>query len=129
MNPFDYVTAASQTKKNLMRNTDNDTLAEKTYSAFLTNRSFSYHVDTISAANEMNMRGHVDNLLQFEFYLNKIRSKKRYAKWNKKDTYSNLQMVKEYFEYSDDKALQALKILSDNDLLKIKKIIDKGGRV
>lgn len=127
-NPFDYVNAVSYTKKNMMRDTENDALAEKKYNAFLTNRSLSYHIDCVELANEMNIRHQTDNKLQFEFLLNTIRPKKRYAKWSKKDKDGDIEVVKEYYGYSEVKARQAISILSPENLEKIRRIIHKGGR-
>jgi len=127
-NPFDYVNSINQTKKNLMRGTENDQLAEKDYNPFLTNRALSYHHDTISQANEMNMRSDLDKKLQYEFLLNTVRPKKRYAKWDKKEDHGDLAAVKEYFGYSDNKATQALTTLTDDQITKIKKRLEKGGR-
>jgi len=126
-NPFDYINAINTSKKNLMRGSENDRLAEKSYSPFLTNRALSYHLDTVGVANEMNRRHHTDNLLQFEYLLNSVRSKKRYAKWVKKDNEGDLSVVKEYYGYNDSKALQALSILSSEQLIKIRKTLEKGG--
>ena len=127
-NPFDYVNSITYTKKNLMRNTDNDALAEKGYNPFLTNRSLSYHHDTVAVANEMNMRSDLPKLLQYEFLLNIIRSKKRFAKWDKREDHGDLAVVKEYFGYSDNKAMQALTVLTDDQIIEIRKRLEKGGR-
>jgi len=127
MNPFDYINAINTSKKNLMRGSDNDTLAEKSYSSYMTNRALSYHLDTIGVANEMNKRWETDNLLQFEYLLNTVRPKKRFAKWVKKDNEGDLSVVKEYYGYNDSKALQALSILSSEQLIKIRKTLEKGG--
>ena len=83
MKPFDYVNSINFTKKNLMKNTANDELAEKGYAPFLTNKSLSYFTDTILYANEMNRYHFLDKKLQYEFYLNSLRKKKRFAKWAK----------------------------------------------
>jgi hypothetical protein len=122
-NPFDYTNSINQTKKNLMRDTANDKLAEKDYAPFLTNRALSYHNDTVFYANEMNTRHHLDNLLQYEYFLNIIRPKKRFAKWSKKDNESDISFVKEYYGYNDTKARQALDILTDDQLRIIKEKI------
>ena len=127
MNPFDYINAINTSKKNLMRGTENDYLAEKSYSSYMTNRALSYHLDTIGVANEMNKRWETDNLLQFEYLLNTVRPKKRFAKWVKKDNEGDLSVVKEYYGYNDSKALQALSILSSEQLIKIRKTLEKGG--
>jgi hypothetical protein len=128
MNPFDYINAINTTKKNLMHGSENDALAEKDYSPFLTNRALSYHQDTIAYANQMNVNYHVDNKLQFEFLLNIVRARKRFAKWEKKDKNGDLSIVKEYFGYSDSKAYQALTILSEQQLSMIRKKLEKGGK-
>lgn len=127
MNPFDYVNAINTSKQNLMRGTDNDKLAEKSYNTFLTNRAMSYHMDTIGVANEMNQRYEADNLLQFEYFLNTVRPKKRFAKWVKKDDEGDLSVVKQYYGYNDAKALQALSILSPEQLITIRNTLEKGG--
>jgi hypothetical protein len=127
-NPFDYTNSITQSKKDLMRGTANDDLAEKDYNAFLNNRALSYHSDTIYFANEMNRLSHIDNLLQFDFLLNIVRPRKRVAKWAKKDNDSDLLIVKEYFNYNDSKARQALSILSPQQVAIIRTTLTKGGR-
>lgn len=128
MNPFDFVNSINSTKQNMMRNTENDELAERGYNPFMTNRALSYHNDTIGLANEMNMRHEIDSVMQYEFLLNTVRSKKRYAKWHKKENDSDLELIKEFYNYSDTKALQALNVLSDEQLEQIKIKMAKGGR-
>lgn len=127
MKPFDFINSINTTKQNLMEGTENDALAEKGYSSFLTNRALSYHTDTVGLANEMNQRSGIDNKLQYDFLLNTVRPKKRYAKWVKKSKDGDIEVVKEYFGYGDVKARQALTILSDKELEEIKRIIHKGG--
>lgn len=127
-NPFDYLNSINTSKVNMMRGTDNDQLAEKDYNPFLINRGLSYHHDTVAIANEMNMRHDCPNIMQYEFLLNIVRKKKRFAKWNKKEYESELEAVKEYYGYNDTKALQALKILSNDQIEEIKIKINKGGR-
>lgn len=128
MNPFDYINAINTTKKNLMVGTENDRLAEKGYDPFLTNRALSYHNDTIGVANEMNTRHYLDKKPQFEFFINTVRPKKRFAKWVKKQKDSDVAVIKEYYGYNDIKARQALTILTDDQLTDIRIRIDKGGR-
>ena len=128
-NPFDYTKAVMQTKKDLMRGTANDDLAEKDYDSFRNNRALSYYSDTIYFANEMNRLSHIDNLLQFDFLLNIVRPRNRkFVKWAKKDNDSDLLTVKEYFNYNDSKARQALSILSPQQIATIRTILTKGGR-
>lgn len=127
-NPFDYINDINGAQKNIMRGTENDALAEKGYSPFLTNRSLSYHQDTLAIANEMNVRHTLDGRLQYEFLLNTVRPRKRYAKWTKKESHSDLAVIKEFYGYNDNKAMQALAILTDDDLEKIKRLLEKGGK-
>lgn len=127
-NPFDYINAINSTKVDLMTGTANDQLAEKGYEPFLTNRALSYHTDTVGLANEMNTRHYLDNKPQFQFFINTVRPKKRYAKWEKKQKDSDVACVKEYYGYNDVKAQQALTILSAEQISDIKRRIDKGGK-
>jgi len=128
MKPFDFVNSASYSKEDLIRESDNPELAEKTYAPFLTNKAFSYHVDTIMYANEMNMRSALENQLAFDYYLNSIRPQKRFAKWIKKDTSDSLEVVKEYYQYNYEKAEHALSLLSQEQLIELKKRLEKGGK-
>ena len=127
-NPFDFTNSINSSKKNLMRKTDNDVLAEKSYSPFLTNRALSYHNDTVAIANEMNIRHFTDKRLQYEFLLNIVRPKKRYAKWSKKEKGGDVDIVKEYFKYNDIKARQALTILTKDQIVEIRQKLEKGGK-
>ena len=87
----------------------------------------SGHLDAIMFANEMNINNHLDKRLQYDFYLNTLRSKKRYSPWLRKEDVENLDLVKSYYGYSNDKARQALKLLSDDQLKTIKSKLDTGG--
>ncbi len=126
MNPFDYVTAING-GKNIMVNTENDELAEKGYNPYLTNRQFSYFPDTIEVANVMNRMAHLDNKLQFLFYINIVRPRKRFTKWSKTEHHADLEAVAEYFNYSYEKAKVAMDVLTDDDIKNIKKKLEKGG--
>ncbi len=127
-NPFDFTNSINTSKKNLMRGTDNDVLAEKSYSPFLTNRALSYHNDTVAIANEMNTNHFLDKRLQYEFLLNIIRPKKRYAKWSKKEKGGDVDLIKEYYKYNDIKARQALTILTKEQISAIRNKLEKGGK-
>ena len=126
MKPFDYVNSINFTKKNLMKNTANDELAEKDYVRFLTNKSLSYFTDTLLYANEMNRYHFLDKRLQYEFYLNSIRKKKRFAKWAKADDNDEVMMVQEYFKFSPQKAKAALKVLTPTQKNIIKHKMENG---
>ena len=100
----------------------------KKYAPFIVNKCLSAHLDCIMLANEMNKNSHLDKDLQYQFYLNSIRKKKRFSPWLRKDKIKNLDVVKSYYGYSNEKAIQALKILSKEQLDYIKSKIDVGGR-
>ena len=101
---------------------------EKTYSAFMVNRALSFYRDTVLIANEINQYTSLDNKLKYDFLINMVRAQKRqYSKWHKKASNSELSLVKEYYGYSDAKAEEALKILSDDQIAEIKKQLYKGG--
>ena len=122
MNPFDYVKSISETKENLI----NDKQSEREYSPFLTNRSFSMHVDTVHHANEMNLHHHLDKKLQYDFLINTVRKRKRFG-WFKKDKSAKVEMLMEYYNYSYAKASEAVKVLTEEQLKLIRKKLDKGG--
>lgn len=124
MNPFEYLNAINNTKQDIMV----DDLSEKQYNAFMVNRGLSYFYDTALLANEMNKRAHLDNRLQFDFFINTIRKKKRFSKWMKAGEEDNIKVVKEYYGYSNEKARQALTILSNEQIETIKAKVYKGGK-
>ena len=124
MNPFEYVNAINYTKKNIMI----DDVAEKAYAPYMVNRQLSYFPDTVLAANEMNRCHHVDNRLQFDFFINIIRKRKRFSKWFKPEQISDLETVKKYYGYSNEKARQILTLLSTEQINELKHKVAKGGR-
>ena len=124
MNPFEYVNAINYTKKNIMV----DDIAEKAYAPYMINRQLSYFPDTVLAANEMNRCHHVDNRLQFDFFINIIRKRKRFSKWFKPEQISDLDAVKIYYGYSNEKARQIITLLSTEQINELKNKVAKGGR-
>jgi hypothetical protein len=124
MNPFDYLNAINMTKKDIMV----DDIAEKGYNSYMINRGLSYFHDTVLIANEMNRYHQIDNRLQFSFLINIIRRRKRFSKWLKPETVSDVEVVKEYYGYSNDKARQALTLLTSDQINELKKKVYKGGR-
>lgn len=126
MKPFDFVNSINFTKKNLMRGSDNDELSEKSYAPYLTNKSLSYFTDTLLYANEMNRMHFLDNRLQYEFFLNSIRKKKRFAKWAKADKNDDLVMISEYYQISLSKAKEAIRILTQEQLSTIRNKMEQG---
>lgn len=122
--PFDFLNDINYAKSNIMV----DDLAEKQYNAFMVNRGLSYFQDTVLMANEMNLNSHIDNRLQFEFFINIVRKKKRFSKWAKAQTTDDVEVLKEYYGYSTEKARQASKLLSSEQINELKKKVFKGGR-
>jgi hypothetical protein len=120
----EYLNTINYEKKNIM---DEEPLCEKSYPAWVVNHALYAHSDTILLVNEMNINNHLDNRLQFDFLLNSIRPRKRYAPWLKTSKIKNLELVKEYFGYSDQKAKDALAILTNDDLEHIRSKLNKGG--
>lgn len=110
-----------QTKKDVLDN-------EKDYNPYVVNRALSYHIDCILYANQMNMNPSIPGILQYQYFLNSIRPMKRkFQPWQKQEAIKNLECVKEYFGYSNEKAKEALRILTDEQIALIKEKIDKGG--
>ena len=122
----DYLNSINFTKQDLMA--DGDVFWEKKYPAFIVNRCLSYHNDTLPIANEMNGYHFLPNKVQNQFLLNIVRKKKRFARWAKVEKLSNLEYVKEYYGYSNEKAKTALSILTKQQIELIKKSLQKGGR-
>ena len=102
--------------------------SEKAYNSFMVNRGLSYFPDTIIIANEMNRHHQIDNKLQYQFLINMIRKRKRFSKWAKAQKESDIDAVKEYYGYSNEKARQALTLLSPDQITIIKNKVSKGGR-
>ena len=99
----------------------------KTYSPYIINRCLSGFIDTIMYANEMNRYPNLDKDMQYSFYLNSVRKRKRFSPWLRKDKVTDLECVKEYYGYSNEKASQALKILDNQQLNFIKQRLETGG--
>ena len=113
-----------QYKKNVLL----DEIDEKDYNSYMVNRTLSYHIDCVGYVNEMNMNWQVDKKMQYDFYLHGIRSMKRpFQKWQKKLVTKEVIGIKEYFKCSESKSLEIMKILSQDQINDIMKLIDKGG--
>ena len=121
----DYLNAINHTKETLLDTEDEE--REKKYPPFVVNKCVYPFQDTIMLVNEINQLPHVDKKLQFDFLINSIRSRKRYTPWLKAKKIEDLQYVKEYYGYSNEKAKQALDILSDEQIATIKEKLNKGG--
>ena len=120
----DIIPSILQTKKNVLQ----DEIDVKDYTPFVVNRALSYHMDCIIYANEMNLYSEIDKDLQYQYLLNTIRSMKRkFQPWQKASADKDLECVKEYFGYSNQKAKEALRILNDEQIAEIKATTIKGG--
>ena len=124
MNPFTYVNEITNGKKHIMV----DDIAEKAYNPFMVNRGLSYFHDTVLMANEMNRYHHIDKRLQFDFLINIVRKKKRFSKWLKPEENSEIEVIKEYYGYSNEKARQIHSLLSSDQINELKKKVYKGGK-
>ena len=124
MSPFEFLNEINFTKKNVMSDPEN----EKYYNSFIINRSLSYFPDTVAIANEMNKYHHLDSRLQFSFLINIIRKRKRFSKWIKPEIENDVEVVKEYYGYSNEKALQILPLLTPEQLNELRIKVRKGGR-
>ena len=120
----DWLNSINQTKKNLI---DEDSSIEKDYPPYIINRCLSGHLDAVLFANEMNMYSFLPKKMQYDFFINTLRTKRRFSPWIRKDLVDNLDCVKRYYGYSNEKAKQVLKILSKEQLDFIKSKFEIGG--
>ena len=120
----DWLYSINQSKKNLM---DQDPELESSYPSWIINRCLSSFTDTVLFANEMNMNWHIDKRLQYDFFINSLRPRKRFSPWSKKESIDYLDDIQEYYGYSYTKALEVIRILPKSDLEKIRKLLHKGG--
>lgn len=121
----DWLNSINQTKKNII---DEDPSLEKEYPPWVINKVMSAHTDSILFANEMNKYIEIPKKMQYDFYINSLRPRRRFSPWGKKDSIEYLEEVKEYFGYSYTKALEAIRVLSTDELENIRKLLYKGGK-
>jgi hypothetical protein len=119
----DWLNSINFSKENLLKD-DPSTIKE--YNPFVINRLLSGEIDSVLYANEMNMNHHLDKDIQYSFYLNSLRKRKRYSPWIRKDTTKDLDYVKSYYGYNNEKAEQALKILNQTQIDFIKQRLETG---
>ena len=120
----DYLYSINQSKKNLLKD---DVEAERKYPPFIINKCLSSFTDSVLYANEMNKNPHLDKRLQYDFFINSLKPRKRFTPWLRKETLEEIELVKQYYGYSHNKALEAVRILTKEDLNYIRKILNKGG--
>lgn len=124
MNHFDLLNSINFTKENLIV----DDITEKEYNAFMVNRGLSQFPDTVLIANEMNLKPHIPSKLQNDFLINMVRKRKRFSKWAKAQTVSEIEAIKEYYGYNDEKAHQVLTLLSPDQIKTITQKVNTGGK-
>ena len=121
----DWLNSINLTKENLL---ETDPTSKNSYSPYIINRCLSGHLDCVLFVNEMNKYHFLDKDLQYSFYLNTVRKRKRFSPWLRKDKIEDLDYVKQYYGYSNEKALQVLKILSNEQINFIKQRLEIGGK-
>lgn len=122
----DYLNSINHTKEYFM--SDDDPMWEKKYPPFIINKCLSGFIDTVMFANEMNIHHNLPSRLQYDFFINIVRKRKRFSPWIKKDKINDLDAVKSYYGYSNEKAQQALKILTKEQISFIREKLDVGGK-
>ena len=122
----DYLNAINHTKERLMDTEDEEW--EKKYPPFIVNKCLSGFQDTLMLVNEINQHPHLDKKLQFDFLINSIRPSKRFSPWVKAEKLDDLEYVKEFYGYNNEKARIALSILNDEHIATIKRKLNKGGK-
>ena len=120
----DWLNSINFNKDNLIK--EDPSIAKK-YPPFIVNKCLSGHLDSVLFANEMNKNHFLDKDMQYDFLLNSLRKKRRFSPWLKKEKISDLDAVKKYYRYSDEKAQQTLRILTKDQIAYIKKKMDTGG--
>jgi hypothetical protein len=123
LSPFDFVNAINYSKEDLMV----DEWAEKQYIPYIVNKGLSYGADTVIYANEMNSRPHIDKKLQFQFLINNIRPRKRFNKWIKAEKIESIEVIKQYYGYSTEKARQVIPLLDQSKIDLLQQKLEKGG--
>ena len=120
----DWLNSINFNKQNLI---EEDPSEIKNYPPYIINRCLSGHLDCVMFANEMNKYSFLDKDMQYSFYLNTLRKKKRFSPWLRKDKVTDLEFIKQYYGYSNEKASNALKILTPEQLSYIKQRLETGG--
>ena len=121
----DWLNSINHTKQNLI---DEDPSVEKDYAPYIINRCLSGHIDSVIFSNEVNKYPNLDKKLQYDFLLNSLRKKKRFSPWFRKEQIKNLEIVKQYYGYNNEKAKQVLNILTKEHLSFIRDRLEIGGK-
>jgi hypothetical protein len=121
----DWLNSINVSKNNIM---DENPDVVKEYAPYIINRCMSGQIDTVLLANEMNINSQLDKKLQYDFFINIVRPRKRFSPWLKKEKIDSLDVVKNYYGYSDEKAKSALRILTQDQIDFIKQRMNRGGK-
>lgn len=127
ISPFDFMNAASFSKEDLIHNSENPALTEKQYAPYIVNRGFSNFEDTILHANELNMRHHLFNDAQFQYYRGALRKRKRFSKWHKPEKSDDLDAIQQVYQCNRTVAKLYLKALSQEDMENVRQRLITGG--
>ena len=122
----DYLNAINHTKERLMDTEDEEW--ERKYPPFIVNKCLAPFQDTILLVNEINQYPSIDKKLQFDFFINSLRPRKRFTPWVKAKKLDDIEYVKEFYGYNNEKAKVALTILNDDQIATIKQKLNKGGK-
>ena len=123
--PKDWLNSINQTKKNIL---DEDLNLEKEYPPFIINKCMSGFIETVLIANEMNIHPDLPKKMQYDFFINIVRPRKRFSPWMRKEKHDTLDLIKKYYQYNDEKARSALKILTKDQIEFIKQRMNTGGK-
>jgi|TARA_R100000479_G_scaffold56346_1_gene26735 hypothetical protein len=121
----DWLNSINQTKKNIL---DEDLNLEKEYPPFIINKCMSGFIETVLIANEMNIHPDLPKKMQYDFFINIVRPRKRFSPWMRKEKHDTLDLIKKYYQYNDEKARSALKILTKDQIEFIKQRMNTGGK-
>jgi len=121
----DWLNSINSSKENLI---EQDPTLEKEYAPYIINRCLSGHIDCILFVNEINRYHFLSKKMQYDFLLNSLRKRKRFSPWLRKDQIKDLDIVKQYYGYSNEKAKQVLTILTKEQLSFIRERLETGGR-
>ena len=125
--PFKFFLKSINTTKENVLLEDSNGKIEEAYNPFIINKSLSHFPDTIMQANTMNQYFELDKKLQYDFLLNSIRKKKRFTKWIKSNIEENVEIVKQYYKVGNEKAVEILSLLNDEQISTIKSELSEGG--
>jgi hypothetical protein len=124
---FDFITAVSDSKEDLIRKSDSPEAAEKLFNPYMTNRALSYHISSIYEANMMNESHYLDKRLQFDFLLHSVRREKRFSKWFKPEANESLELISKHYNCNLRKAQEILSVLSESQVESIRQWHYTGG--